>query len=144
MITGLPQANETVASYRVSAVDNQQKESTLSNTVDARVEGEPLEKATANTGDEKELVVQSYQLFQNYPNPFNPETRIRFQLPVEGHVTILVYDISGAQVATLVDRYYEAGSFQVRFDAAHLSSGIYLYRIESGEFSQVRKMMLLK
>ena len=85
-----------------------------------------------------------YSLNQNYPNPFNPSTTITYSLPSEGFVTIKVYDILGNEVETIVNETQNAGNYSVLFDASKLSSGIYLYKLSSGNFEQVRKLMLLK
>jgi hypothetical protein len=81
---------------------------------------------------------------QNYPNPFNPSTSIRFSIPESGNVRLVVYNAVGQEVAVLVDAQKSAGSYEVSFDATKLPSGIYLYTIQSGNFTQTRKMMLLK
>ncbi len=86
----------------------------------------------------------SYLLSQNYPNPFNPTTKISFSLPKAGDVKLVVYDILGKEVATLVNDYRTAGTHQVEFNASNLASGVYLYRIEAGEFRDVKRMMLVK
>lgn len=89
-----------------------------------------------------------FELYQNYPNPFNPSTIISWQSPVDGDVTIKIYDILGNEVATLINEYREAGSNAVEFNALNLASGIYIYQIEirNKEFTQTlnRKMTLLK
>ncbi len=91
-----------------------------------------------------------YELFQNYPNPFNPSTVITYQLPVSGKVLLKVYDILGNVVSTLVDKIQPAGNHQVVFNtqqtttSKHLSSGVYFYRINSGNFREVKKMIVLK
>lgn len=85
-----------------------------------------------------------YELSQNYPNPFNPETTIQYSLPKEGNVTLKVYSIIGQEVASLVDAHQKIGNYKVNFKAEHLASGIYFYRIQSGSFYEVRKMMLVK
>jgi len=89
-------------------------------------------------------VVSDFQLEQNYPNPFNPSTTIKYSVPEKGDVTIRVFDILGAEVATLVNVTQEAGSYEINFDASSLSSGMYIYSIKAGEFSASKKMMLLK
>jgi hypothetical protein len=89
-------------------------------------------------------VVKEFALSQNYPNPFNPATTINFQLPRDADVSLVVYDVLGAEVATLVDRNMKAGRHNVTFNASNLSSGIYFYRIEAGDFASVKKMTLLK
>lgn len=83
-------------------------------------------------------------LSQIYPNPFNPSTVISYQLPVSSNVTLTIYDLLGREVTTLVDEYRPAGSYEVEFSAKGLSSGVYLYKLTAGEFSQIRKMLLLK
>lgn len=88
--------------------------------------------------------VQGFKLHQNYPNPFNPTTTISFYLPQAEEVSLSVFDITGRQVATLVNRPMNAGSHTETFDASALSSGIYFYRIEAGDFQSVQKMMLVK
>ena len=87
---------------------------------------------------------QEYQLEQNYPNPFNPTTTIGYQLPTSGLVNLIVYDINGRKVITLIDGFREAGNHEITFDASNLPSGIYFYRIKSGDFIATEKMMLVK
>lgn len=81
---------------------------------------------------------------QNYPNPFNPTTTIEFALPHNSNVKLVVYDILGRSVANLVNGSLTAGYHKVNFNAANLSSGVYFYRIEAGDFVSVKKLMLLK
>ncbi|HEX2866379.1 MAG TPA: sugar-binding protein [Ignavibacteriales bacterium] len=88
--------------------------------------------------------VKTYSLSQNYPNPFNPSTAIRYSIPKAGMVTLKVFNILGKEVATLVHGEKAQGSYEVRFDASQLASGIYFYQLESGSFRQVNKMLLLK
>ena len=87
---------------------------------------------------------QPFNLYQNYPNPFNPNTVISYQLPVSSFVKIKVYDVLGNEVATLVNEKQNAGSYSVEFDAGNYPSGIYYYKLEAGDFSEVKKMILLK
>jgi hypothetical protein len=89
-------------------------------------------------------IVKEFELFQNFPNPFNPTTTIRYSIPESGIVTLKIYNLLGEELTTLVNDYKNAGSYQVRFDAKNLSSGIYYYQIESGNFVQVRKMVLVR
>jgi minor extracellular serine protease Vpr len=85
-----------------------------------------------------------FALMQNYPNPFNPSTVISFQLPLKSLVTLKVYDILGREVATIVNEVIEAGSYNVQFDGSKLSSGIYFYTLNAGEFSATKKLSLIK
>ncbi len=89
-------------------------------------------------------VISGYKLNQNYPNPFNPATIIQYQIPVSERVRLIVYDILGRDVVTLVDNQMSAGMHQVEFDASDLSSGIYFYQIHTGAFSDMKKLILLK
>ncbi len=88
--------------------------------------------------------VYNYELDQNYPNPFNPSTKINYSIQAEGLVSIKVFNILGQEVATLVNDFKTAGAHSVNFDASKLSSGIYLYKIDSNGFTQTKKMMLIK
>jgi Secretion system C-terminal sorting domain len=93
---------------------------------------------------EQNGVPQQYLLSQNYPNPFNPSTTVRYGLPQRSHVTITVFNALGQQVAILQDGEQEAGYHEVRFDGSSLSSGVYLYRLQAGDFVQSRKLLLLR
>jgi photosystem II stability/assembly factor-like uncharacterized protein len=94
-----------------------------------------------NTG---ETFPVNYSLSQNYPNPFNPSTTIKYNLPKPELVKIEVYNIAGQIIQTLLNKNMSAGSHEIEFNAQNLSSGIYYYRIEAGEFQDVKKMILLK
>ena len=85
-----------------------------------------------------------FALEQNYPNPFNPSTQIRFQLPVSSEVRLDVYDMTGRHVATLVNGQVSAGSHTITFDAGNLSSGVYMYRIQAGQYQEVRRLTVIK
>lgn len=87
---------------------------------------------------------KSYELKQNYPNPFNPSTEIQFGIPEDGMVTIKIYNSAGKETGTLVNEHKVKGSYTVMFKAENLPSGIYYYKLTSGSFTQVRKMLLLK
>jgi len=84
------------------------------------------------------------QLAQNYPNPFNPTTVVSYQLPVPGNVRLVVYDILGREVAVLVNERKAPGSYEARFDATGLASGVYLYRLTTGTSVQTRNMILVR
>ncbi len=100
--------------------------------------------ASVITSSEPDQVVTEYALEQNYPNPFNPATQIRFALPERGHVNLMVYDLLGRRVATLVNENLSPGWHEVTFDAARLSSGVYIYRIEADNYVETRQMMFVK
>ncbi len=88
--------------------------------------------------------IADYSLEQNYPNPFNPTTKINYSLKDKGKVELKVYDLLGNIIATLVNEEKSAGNYEVDFDASKLSSGVYLYTINSGSFVQTKKMILMK
>jgi Secretion system C-terminal sorting domain len=88
--------------------------------------------------------IVEYNLWQNYPNPFNPGTVISYSLPSTSSVKLIVYNTLGQKVRTLVSEYKNAGNYTINFDAADLTSGIYFYKLEAGQFSQIKKMILLK
>jgi len=87
---------------------------------------------------------KEFKLEQNYPNPFNPSTTIQYQLPQDARVTLKVYDILGSEVATLVNEEHEAGYKEVQFNGSNLASGMYVYRLQAGDYVSTKKMMLLK
>ncbi len=93
----------------------------------------------ANEGFPKES-----HLSQNYPNPFNPTTTIQYDLPVAGFVTLKVFDVLGREVAVLVQENQKAGRYNVTFNAEGLPSGVYLYRLQAGEFVETKKLILLR
>jgi len=85
-----------------------------------------------------------FELSQNYPNPFNPSTSINFEMPSANYVSMKIFDMAGKEVAQLVNEVKEAGYYTVKFDASKLSSGMYFYKIQAGEFVSVKKMVLVK
>ena len=96
-----------------------------------------------------EIISRTFNLYQNYPNPFNPTTKIQFTIPDVGtsfmkFVQLKVYDILGNEIATLVNEEKPAGIYEVNFDASHLSSGIYFYKLNAGDFVVTKKMTLLR
>ena len=103
---------------------------------------------SVNVGDDVSLPI-AFTLEQNYPNPFNPSTKISWQSPTSGHQTLKIYDVLGNEVATLVNEYRDAGKYQIDFNVAQesfpaISTGIYFYRLQAGDFVQTKKMVLLK
>jgi type IX secretion system substrate protein len=109
-----------------------------------------------NWGTEKRIIVRSltgissnntpvqFKLNQNYPNPFNPSTTISFELPVNSDVKISIFDIGGKLIETLVNNKMQAGAHEVTWNASAYASGVYIYKIETGTYSEVKKMMLIK
>lgn len=85
-----------------------------------------------------------YELFQNRPNPFNPTTTIKYSIPEDTEVKLAIYDILGNEVELLIDQYQNAGTYSITFDASNLSSGIYYYKLQTSNYSEVKKMVLLK
>jgi len=92
----------------------------------------------------QEDIPTEFNLSQNYPNPFNPVTLIKYQVPNTSHVSIKVYDLTGQEVALLVNEVKEVGTYEIKFDASNLASGVYLYRMVAGDFTSARKFNLLK
>jgi len=89
-------------------------------------------------------IPQHYELEQNYPNPFNPVTNIRFKISNAGNTKITVFDLLGKEVGILVNQYLQAGAYEVNFNAANLTSGIYFYKLSSGNFTDLKRMILIK
>lgn len=89
-------------------------------------------------------VPENFSLSQNFPNPFNPKTIINYELQITDHVVLKVFDVNGKEVATLVNEKQSAGSYDVEFDGSFLASGVYFYRIEAGEFTEMKRMIILK
>jgi CubicO group peptidase (beta-lactamase class C family) len=92
----------------------------------------------------EEDIPSKYFLHQNYPNPFNPSTRIKYSVPKESDVSLIVYNMLGEKVAMLVNEYKRVGNYEVEFDAPNLASGIYLYILKAGDFAETKKMVLMK
>ena len=88
--------------------------------------------------------IEQFSLSQNYPNPFNPKTVVSFQLPVASHVVLTVYDLLGREVAVLVNGQNAPGSYEATFDGSGLASGVYIYRLQAGNFLVSKRLILLK
>jgi hypothetical protein len=85
-----------------------------------------------------------FYLYQNSPNPFNPTTIIKYQIPKSGFVSLKVFDVLGNEVETLVNKEKSAGTYELVFDATDLSSGIYFYKLQAGDFTATKKMIVIK
>ena len=97
-------------------------------------------------GEGNQTEIKEYGLQQNYPNPFNPSTEINYQIPAKGFVTLKVYDMLGNEVATLVNEWQEAGSYNAQFTTSgkQLASGMYFYTLTAGKFTDTKKFILMK
>ncbi|HEY6952533.1 MAG TPA: T9SS type A sorting domain-containing protein, partial [Bacteroidota bacterium] len=103
----------------------------------------PYKVPTGVTASQDNLP-KAYRLYSNYPNPFNPSTMISYDIPSAGNVKLVVYDMLGRKVETLVNQKQSAGKYGVRFDASRLASGVYFYQLQAGSFVATRKLILLK
>lgn len=115
-----------------------------STAVIARMLYEKQQMATSIGKEPKNSIPHDFRLSQNYPNPFNPVTNIHYRLSKSGKVRLSVYNTMGQRIMTLVNKRQKAGSYTISFDAGKLSSGVYLYRLETKQFKATRKMILLK
>lgn len=93
---------------------------------------------------EEETIVDQFKLGQNYPNPFNPSTRISYSVPNASLINLKVYDILGNEVVVLVNEEKQAGSYEIDFNAAELTGGVYLYQLTTNSFVDTKKMILIK
>jgi hypothetical protein len=111
---------------------------------DAGIWRRPLSEITTSVRPVTAEMPHQTMMYQNYPNPFNPSTTIRYGLPKRSHVSLTVYNTLGQRVAILQDGEQEAGYHEIQFDASDLASGVYLYRLQAGDFVQSRKLVLLR
>jgi hypothetical protein len=102
----------------------------------------PTRTDAVNKQDKETPIV--YKLEQNYPNPFNPVTTINYSVPKSGHVTIKIYDTLGREVCILIDSEKSAGNYNIKFNTSNLASGVYLYKMQAGEFTETKKLVLIK
>ena len=103
-----------------------------------------IENPTGIEGNQENGLPTEFDLVQNYPNPFNPNTRINYAVPETSPVSIKVYDLTGQEIAVLVNEVKEAGTYEINFNASNLASGVYIYRMIASDFSSVKKMNVLK
>ena len=99
---------------------------------------------SASAVHETNAAPAQYGLEQNFPNPFNPSTEITYQLPAKGHVLLTVHNVLGKEIASVVNEFENAGTHTIRFNAASLAGGVYFYRLQTGSFTAIRKMLLVK
>ncbi len=127
--------------YWLTALDLLGNESAFSNV-------DSIDITIVGIKDVDELILNDFALYQNYPNPFNPATTIRYTVGAQNlvpqHVDLSIYNTLGQKVATLVNKKQSAGSYQVKWNASGLSSGVYLYRLQAGDPVQTKKMVLMK
>lgn len=123
--------------YYVAAVNSDGAESNASNTIKITL------KDMTSVGNNK-YHEPEYSLWQNYPNPFNPNTTIKYSIAKDGNVLITLYDILGRLVKTFVNETKPAGTYEINFKGTDLSSGVYFYKIQSDNYSEVKKLQLLK
>lgn len=103
-----------------------------------------LSSQSVTTVENNGNVPSKFALEQNYPNPFNPATTIKYSIPVSEFVRVKIYDVLGKEIATLVNREQAAGSYKVEFDGSRLASGIYLFKLQTNNFVETKKMVLTK
>jgi len=116
----------------------------IAGTIYAGIWSRPIQEMMTAVKTKSGSIPSRFALSQNYPNPFNPSTIINYQLPASSHVTMKVYDVLGREVTTLVDERQGAGVHAVTFNAGHLPSGVYLYHLQAGTFTETKKLTVLK
>jgi len=112
------------------------EEITISNTL--------INKLMVSGSGIGDMIPDVFALEQNYPNPFNPSTTIKFAVPQDSRVNLVVFNILGEKVAKLINQEMKAGYHQIEFDASHYASGVYFYSITAGDFVETKKMVLMK
>jgi len=134
--TGFP-ANNFVYSFAIDGTN------LLAGTLNG-VWMRPLSEMITGVDEKQNKLPKSYSLQQNYPNPFNPKTTINYSVPKSGIVTIKVYDVLGDEITTLLNENKPVGNYSIQFNTGKLTSGIYFYRMEAGDFTQTKKLILLR
>jgi len=118
-------------------VNNQIKDITIPQEI-------TLDNNSPKVNEGMDNIPKEYALFQNYPNPFNPSTSIKFDIPNLSNVKLLIYDITGREIAVLLNAELQPGSYNYKWNASEFASGIYFYKIQAGDFSQIKRMVLIK
>ena len=114
------------------------------NTTIFNTEAHPIQDTWDTLGIDSSRAASSYALYQNYPNPFNPDTKFKFYIAKPGHVTLKIYNVIGQYVETVIDGQLSAGPYTIPFSAIGLASGVYFYRLQTGAFNSVDKMVYVK
>ena len=128
---------------KISAgLSKEQRKDRIQESIMALTQKDIKEKIQIN--NVTKAIPNEYELSQNYPNPFNPVTKINFAIQKQGLVTLKVYDMLGREVASLVNEFKQAGYYSMDFNASSLSSGIYFYRLQANDFTDIKKMVLVK
>ena len=138
VVSGQQQAYQKAIYYKIKAKDINNNVSSFSDQVSIVVEGDPLNKFGSDGQ------VYDYELSQNYPNPFNPTTSISYDLKNDTHVTIKIFNSVGQYIITLISEFQSEGRHSIQFDASDLPSGTYIYSLTSENFSDSKKMLLVK
>ena len=99
---------------------------------------------SSSVNDDLSAIPLKSSLFNNYPNPFNPITVIKYQLKTGGNVQLIIYDLAGREIKTLINQTQSPGEHSITFNASDLASGVYIYKLKAGAFEQSRKMLLLR
>lgn len=146
-VAGEPGANQYLVYYKITAVDLEDNESPQTDPLSIIVQGSPQAKMADNSTTDN--LITHPQLIGNYPNPFNPSTEIRFALPQESQVSLDVYDIHGRLVRRLVNAPFSSGVHDINWDGQDqygqfVTSGIYVYTLQTGAFKQSGKMIMMK
>lgn len=138
-ITGLPNSSLVIRLKVNNNLEPQYAAAVIKSDESVLLKNNPVELNLSGTA-----VITEYSLEQNFPNPFNPSTKIKFQIPKDGFVSLKVYDILGNEITTLVNEEKSRGRYEVNFNGSSLANGAYIYKIQSGDFISSKKMILLK
>jgi len=141
-VTNIPYGTYELVAQKIG-IDNAQSQTVTIDPINNQITGINLNFVISNVDDEINTP-DNITLYQNYPNPFNPSTKIKFEIMKTGYVKLIIYDVLGNEVSTLIRDTIPAGTYEVEFGATGLTSGIYFYKLNAGEYSQTKKMILLK
>lgn len=140
-ISGLPNGTYEIIANRLGFENEVLQVSINNNTLDTNIYMDETVTGISHNGSN---VPGTYELKQNYPNPFNPVTKIQYSIPSASIVKITVYDITGRKMASLVNTFHNAGTYNVTFDGSNFASGVYFYMLEAKDFVNTKKMLLIK